>query len=112
MLALPAWIGAARAARSAYAFAEACEAYEQALSLWDAVPADDRPDGVDLPDLQIEAAQCSLIVGRTERAVDLSRDAVARIDRGTSPDRYAAAVDSFGRATWIRRAAGPRGSST
>ena len=53
MRALRAWVGAARAAAAAYAFTESLRAYERAIELWDAVPADDRPDGVDAAELYL-----------------------------------------------------------
>ena len=74
--ALRAWIAAARAASDTYAFAESVRAFERAIELWDAVPADDRPTGAD-PVLLYHEASLSAMVGEPAgagaRAVARSR---------------------------------------
>jgi DNA-binding CsgD family transcriptional regulator/tetratricopeptide (TPR) repeat protein len=96
--ALRAWIGAARAAANAYAFAESMDAYERAIDLWDAVPEDDRPEGVDAAELHSGASVAALIAGRPDRAADLARVAVALIDRTQHLDRWAESNELLARA--------------
>ena len=99
--ALRAWILAARAASAAVAFAESLRAFERAIDLWDAVPADDRPSGVDLANLYHEASLAALIGGRPERAAELARMAVRSLDADREPERWAAANERLSRAMWI-----------
>jgi DNA-binding CsgD family transcriptional regulator/tetratricopeptide (TPR) repeat protein len=99
--ALRAWVAAARAASGAFGFAESTRAYERAIDLWDAVPADDRPEGVDPAALYDEAALASMISGRPDRAVVFARMATELIDRAREPDRWAAANVRLSRALWV-----------
>ncbi len=99
--ALRAWVGAARAAWAVYAFAELMRAYERAIDLWDAVPADDRPDGVDAAELHYEASFAAMVSGRADRAPEFARVAVSLIDRTREPDRWAEANERLARATWV-----------
>ncbi len=98
--ALQAWVGAARAAAATHAFGEAGRAYERAIELWDAVPADDRPSDTDAPALHFEAALSAMVGGRTERAVDLSRAAILGLDQKRQPERWAAANERLARTLW------------
>ncbi len=98
--ALRAWVGAARAAAGAYAFAEALGAYERAIDLWDAVPADDRPNGVDAAALHHEASLAAFVSGRPDRGVEFARVATSLVDRKREPDRWAAASERLARALW------------
>jgi DNA-binding CsgD family transcriptional regulator/tetratricopeptide (TPR) repeat protein len=99
--ALRAWVGAARAAAAAHAFAEATQAYERAIGLWDAVPADDRPSDTDVAALYHEGALASMTSGRNDRARDMARAAVERLDPGTRLERWAAANERLARASWV-----------
>ena len=99
--ALRAWVGAARAATAAYAFAESMRAYERAIDLWDAVPADDRPDSVDAAELYHEASLSAMVAGRSDRAAHFSRMAVSLIDRTREPERWAQANERLARAAWV-----------
>jgi DNA-binding CsgD family transcriptional regulator/tetratricopeptide (TPR) repeat protein len=99
--ALRAWVRAARAAADAHAFAEAGRAYEHAIELWDAVPADDRPEDVDPAELYHEGALAAMISGRQDRAIDLARAAVDRLDPDRQLERWAAASKRLARAAWI-----------
>jgi DNA-binding CsgD family transcriptional regulator/tetratricopeptide (TPR) repeat protein len=99
--ALRAWIAAARAAADSFAFAESVRAFEQAIGLWDAVPADDRPDGVDAAALHHEASLGAMIGGRLDRAVELARVAVGLVDPAREPERWAAANERLARASWV-----------
>ena len=49
------------------ALSEAAEAYDRALDMWDAVPADDRPAGVDVVQLMYEVSQALLGSGQLAR---------------------------------------------
>jgi DNA-binding CsgD family transcriptional regulator/tetratricopeptide (TPR) repeat protein len=98
--ALRAWVGAARAAAAAYAFTESLRAYERAIELWDAVPADDRPEGVDAAELYYEAAMAAHVSGRVDRAPEFARVAVSLIDRTREPDRWVLANERLARTSW------------
>jgi DNA-binding CsgD family transcriptional regulator len=99
--ALHAWVGAARAAAASHAFGEAERAYEHAIDLWDAVPADDRPTDTDASALYFEASQAAMVRGRHGRAVDLARAAADALDPDRDLDRWAAANERLARATWM-----------
>ena len=99
--ALRAWVGAARAASASHAFAEAETAYERAIELWDAVPADDRPADTDAAALYHEGALAAMISGHNERSVALARAAVDRLDPERDLERWAAANQRLARAAWI-----------
>jgi ATP/maltotriose-dependent transcriptional regulator MalT len=99
--ALRAWVAAARSSSGAYGFAESLTAYERAISLWDAVPADDRPQNVDPAALYDEASLAAMISGRSDRAVDFARMATALMDGTREPERWAAANVRLSRALWV-----------
>ncbi len=99
--ALRAWIAAARAASQAYAFAESVRAFERAIDLWDAVPADDRPSGMDPVQLYHEASLAAMVGSRPDWALELSRAAVNLVDRVREPERWAAASERLARAAWV-----------
>jgi DNA-binding CsgD family transcriptional regulator/tetratricopeptide (TPR) repeat protein len=99
--ALRAWVRAARAAGATHAFGEASRAYERAIDLWDAVPADDRPTDADAAALYHEGALAAMVSGRNDRAVDLARAAVERLDQANQLDRWADANERLARAMWI-----------
>jgi DNA-binding CsgD family transcriptional regulator/tetratricopeptide (TPR) repeat protein len=99
--ALRAWVSAARSASGAFGFSESARAYERAIDLWDAVPADDRPEGVDPAALYDEAALAAMVSGRSDRAVDFARMATSLMDRAREPGRWAAANVRLSRALWV-----------
>jgi len=99
--ALRAWVNAARAASAAHAFHAASQAYEWAIELWDAVPADDRPTGTDAAALYHEGALAAMVSGRDDRAVHLARAALDRLDPDQHLERWAAANERLARALWI-----------
>jgi DNA-binding CsgD family transcriptional regulator/tetratricopeptide (TPR) repeat protein len=99
--ALRAWIAAARAASESYAFAESVRAFERAIDLWDAVPADDRPEGVDPSHLHHEASLAAMVASRPDRAMELSRAALRSLDQVREPERWAAASERLARAAWV-----------
>jgi DNA-binding NarL/FixJ family response regulator len=98
--ALQAWVRSGRAAAAAHLFGEAGRSLERAIELWDAVPADDRPSDTDAAALHHEAALSAMVAGRTERAVDLARAAIAGLDQERQPERWAAANERLARALW------------
>ena len=98
--ALRAWVAAARAAVRAHAFAEARQAYERAIELWDAVPVDDRPTDADAAALFYEGALAAMTSGRNQQAVELARAAVKRLDPGVDLERWAAASERYSRVVW------------
>lgn len=98
--ALRAWVRAARAAAETHAFGEAGRAFERAIDLWEAVPADDRPDDTDAAELHHEAALAAMISGRPDRAADFARAAVAGLDPRRQLERWAAANERLARASW------------
>jgi DNA-binding CsgD family transcriptional regulator/tetratricopeptide (TPR) repeat protein len=99
--ALRAWIGAARAAEAAFAFPVSMNAYERAIDLWDAVPPDDRPPGIDAAALHYEASLAANLTGRSDRAVEFARMAVNLIDRRRDLERWAAANERLARVSWV-----------
>jgi DNA-binding NarL/FixJ family response regulator len=99
--ALQAWVRSGRAAAAAYAFGEAGRAFERAIELWDAVPADDRPTETDAAALHFEAALSAMVGGRTDRAIDLARAALQGLDQETQPERWAAANERLARALYV-----------
>ena len=77
--AVPALLAAGAAAEQVYAFAEARRHYERALELWEraAKPLDGPRDRVAV--LQ-RAAECSVLTGAYDRAVELGRMAIAEAE--------------------------------
>ena len=88
-LALRGWVEAARASARVNALSEAAEAYDRALDMWDAVPADDRPAGVDVIQLMYEASQALLGSGQLTQARQVAGEAVRRFDAAEDPLRAA-----------------------
>ena len=99
--ALRAWIAAARAASESYAFSESVRAFERAIELWDAVPADDRPSDVDPVLLYHEASLSAMVGSQPERSLELAREAVRLVDPVREPERWAAANERLARASWV-----------
>ena len=100
-LALRGWIEAARASARVYALAEAAHAYERALDLWDAVPADDRPPDIDVVQILFEASMTLIGSGQLLRARDLAGQAVERLDPTADPARAAIVRERYARALWL-----------
>ena len=85
--ALPAALGAARAAMDAFAFAEAQTFLERALELWPNVPERAVPDGVDRIAILELAAEAAAQAGDAQRSIDLVRAAVAELRPAEDPMR-------------------------
>jgi len=98
--ALHAWVEAARASLRALALPESARAYDRALDLWDAVPADQRPAGLDEIELLHEAGLARMMAGDTTAPEPLRR-AVDLADPAADPVRAALLRDRLGRALWL-----------
>lgn len=99
-LALGAWIDAARAAFAAHAAAESSHAYARSLELWDVVPADDRPAGLELIDLLYWASFPLAGIGEINKAKALVRRAVELADPAHT-ERLARLLVRLGRTEWL-----------
>lgn len=64
---------------------------ERALRIWDAVPPEDRPAGLDESQLLGEASYFAGAAGDPERAIAYARSRVATLPEDTSPQRAASA---------------------
>ncbi|HEX9342188.1 MAG TPA: AAA family ATPase [Actinomycetota bacterium] len=73
--------------------AEAARHLEQALELWDQVPAAVAVAGTDRVELLLRAAEAANLSGEFRHAIKLTREAIAAIDPATDPLRAAAASD-------------------
>ena len=103
--ALDAWVAAGRASVEAYAFPAAARSLERALDLWEAVPLDDRPTGVDQIQLLYELSFARMLAGEMGGAVDAAGRAVELSSRPrTRSARRCSSSASVGRrgstATW------------
>jgi DNA-binding CsgD family transcriptional regulator/tetratricopeptide (TPR) repeat protein len=87
--ALQASITAARAAADVHGFTEAHHQYERALTLWAQVPQAHECTGVAFPELLLEAAEVAHWAGASDRAVPLTRKALAEVDPGVEATRVA-----------------------
>ncbi len=99
--ALDAWVAAGRASVEAYAFAAGGRSFERALDLWDAVPADDRPTGVDQIQLFYELSFARMLGGEIGGAVDAARRAVELSDPSADPVGAAILLERLGRTSWV-----------
>ncbi|MFJ1764239.1 AAA family ATPase [Amycolatopsis sp. NPDC088138] len=87
--ALPALLRAMDEAEKLGAPGSALRHVEQALSIWDAVPAADRPEGFDELRLLHEASYFAGTSGEPERAAAFARSATQALTPGGSADRAA-----------------------
>jgi ATP/maltotriose-dependent transcriptional regulator MalT len=85
--ALPATLGAARAAAEAFAFGEAQAFLERSLELWAKVAPDALPTGIDRTVILEEAAEAAAQAGDPRRSIDLVRSALAETDPTREPMR-------------------------
>ena len=100
--ALAAWVAAGRASVESYAFAAAGRSLERALDLWEAVPLDDRPAGVDQVQLLYELSFARMLGGEMTGAVDAARRAVELFTPVTDPVRAALLLERLGRTSWVK----------
>ncbi|MBP1705153.1 MAG: helix-turn-helix transcriptional regulator [Chloroflexi bacterium] len=87
--ALAAAVSAGRAAEVVFAFSDASRHYERAIALWDRVPGELRPPGVDRPAVLDRAADTAALSGRYDQAVAWWREALASFDHVAEPGRAA-----------------------
>ena len=80
--AVPVLIEAGGAAERAYAFGHAGRLYERALELWDRSGIPDVSAETDRVWVMQRAAECALLTGAPDRAIDLGREAIATLERG------------------------------
>ncbi len=99
--ALDAWVAAGRASVEAYAFPAAARSLERALDLWEAVPLDDRPTGVDQIQLFYELSFARMLAGEMGGAVDAAGRAVELSEPSEDPVRAALLLERFGRTSWV-----------
>ena len=99
--ALDAWVAAGRASVEAYAFPAAARSLERALDLWEAVPLDDRPTGVDQIQLFYELSFARMLAGEMNGAVDAAGRAVELSEPSEDPVRAALLLERFGRTSWV-----------
>lgn len=98
--ALAAWLAAGRASVGTDAFAAAALAFERALDLWDAVPAEDRPSGVDVIQVLDELSFARWTSGEVAAAVDAGRRAVELAEGEADSIRTASLLERLGRVAW------------
>jgi ATP/maltotriose-dependent transcriptional regulator MalT len=85
--ALPATLGAARAAAEAFAYPEAQAFLERSLELWSKVAPESVPAGLDRSVILAEAAEAAARAGNPRRSIDLVRSALADTDPIREPTR-------------------------
>ena len=85
--ALPATLGAARAASEALAYPEAQAFLERSLELWAKVEPNSLPAGIDRTVILEEAAEAAAQAGDPRRSIDLVRSALAETDPNREPMR-------------------------
>lgn len=85
--ALPAALGAARAAAEAFAYPEAQAFLERSLELWARVAPEQLPVGIDRTVILEEAAEAAARAGDPRRSIDLVRSALSETDPLREPMR-------------------------
>ena len=85
--ALPATLGAGRAAAAAFAYPEAQAFLERSLELWAKVAPELLPAGIDRTVILEEAAEAAALAGDPRRSIDLVRSALAQTDPVREPMR-------------------------
>jgi ATP/maltotriose-dependent transcriptional regulator MalT len=99
--ALRGWIDAARASAAVYALAEAADAFDRAIDLWDAVPDAETVTGTDLVQLHFEASLALIGSGELLRARDVARTALQLLPPDADPRRDALVRERYARALWL-----------
>ena len=99
--AFAAWLRAAEAAESAFAFEAALRDYEHALELWSGVADAERIAGNDRVETLGRAAHVAYLAGLQHRAVALQREAVADVDPALDPLRAGFLQGKLGRLFWM-----------
>jgi DNA-binding CsgD family transcriptional regulator len=99
--ALPAAVRAARLSAEAHAPGAAVAWFDRALALWDSVAEPSRHCGLELAELQEQAAESASAAGFNERAQALQRQVVAHADARQEPVRTALRWERLGRYCWL-----------
>jgi DNA-binding CsgD family transcriptional regulator/tetratricopeptide (TPR) repeat protein len=86
-LALPAAVEAGLQSEAAFGFADAQEHFELALDLWDQVDGADERAGLDRAAVLQHAADSAYLAGDPNRAITLTRAALAAVDADREPVR-------------------------
>src|SRR5215212_3109831 len=86
-LALPASVEAGLQSEAAFGFADAQEHFELALDLWDQVDGAGERAGLDRAAVLQHAADSAYLAGDPNRAITLTRAALAAVDAGREPVR-------------------------
>jgi DNA-binding CsgD family transcriptional regulator/tetratricopeptide (TPR) repeat protein len=98
--ALPATLEAARSAEQMYAYPEALQHTEAALTLWGQVPDAPALTGMSHVRLLRHAGDIAQMCGRFDRAVAYIRAAIAEVDPDTDPIEAGLAHERLGRYLW------------
>jgi len=93
---LTASITAARAAAEVYGFSEAHRHYGRALNLWQQLPDAKEQAGLALPELQLEAAECSRWTGLPDQAATLLQEALTDLGPRLEPAQAALLYSRLG----------------
>jgi DNA-binding CsgD family transcriptional regulator len=83
--ALPAWVKAAEAAETQFAFAEAQHGYESALELWPSLDRSDVSAGCTHLELLRRLAEAAFLAGDPDVACRAARDALDQIEEAENP---------------------------
>ena len=102
--ALAAAVAAGRAASDAYAYHVAAQLFERAVELWPFVPEPAAVAGIDEAGVYERAAEAIYVSHHQERAEELARAALARIDPTAEPERAARLHLLAGTARWAATA--------
>jgi DNA-binding CsgD family transcriptional regulator/tetratricopeptide (TPR) repeat protein len=102
--ALAAAVAAGTAATKVFAYHVAAQLFERAIELWPAVPDAARVAGVDEAGVYERAAEAIYVGQHQERAEELAREALRRIDSRAEPERAARLHLLAGSAMWAYRA--------
>ena len=102
--ALAAAIQAGRLASGVHAYAEAAGQFDQAVRLWEQVPAGERPAEPDHAELLQLAAEAARWIGEQDRAVELCRRAVVELEAANlgeaGAERMVELLERLGRYEW------------
>jgi DNA-binding NarL/FixJ family response regulator/tetratricopeptide (TPR) repeat protein len=98
--ALVASVRAGESASAAFAPAEAHAHYERALRRWREASAPESLTGLDLDTLLERAAAAASIASRNKRAVELTRERLARLDPQVAPEKVALAYAELAHRAW------------
>ncbi len=102
--ALASAVAAGTAATKVFAYHVAAQLFERAIELWPAVSDAAQVAGIDEAGVYERAAEAIYVGQHQERAEELAREALRRIDSGAEPERAARLHLLAGSARWAYRA--------